>query len=124
MTTPLPAFVFWLCGASAMLLIALAVPLWLGRIPPNRLYGARFAATLDTADVWYAINARAGRNLACIGASYLVLIGALALNAAWNRFAPLLAITAVFLAALIANTIILRRAAVRLAGTRRRQRSR
>lgn len=107
-----------------MLLIALAVPLWLRRIPPNLLYGARFASTLESPTTWYAVNARAGRNLTLIGAAYLVLIGVLAVEPALQGAAPLLGVTILFLVALIANTVVMRSAARRLGGAGAHERSR
>lgn len=46
--------------AAAALIIALAVPLALRKVPPNPLYGARFRASMASADAWYAINRYAG----------------------------------------------------------------
>ena len=57
-----PAFVVVICFASGLLLIAAGIPLWLGRVPPNALYGVRFASTLSDDGIWYEINARCGRN--------------------------------------------------------------
>jgi uncharacterized membrane protein len=99
------------------LLVALALPLWFRRIPPNWFYGARFAATLKSRDVWYAINARAGRNLVLIGAGYLLLVCALAIDPRLNSAAALLGVTTAFVATLIVNTIVLRRATERLTRT-------
>lgn len=124
MMQPLPAFVFWLCGGSGLLLIALALPLWLRRVPPNGLYGARFGSALADPQVWYAINARAGRNLAVIGAVYLILVAAIAVIPSWNRAAWLLGVTALLVLALIGNTIRLGKAASRLQTMGARERPR
>jgi hypothetical protein len=111
----IPTFVFWLCGASGILIIALALPLWLRRVPPNVLYGARFAGTLATPEVWYLVNARAGRELALIGAVYLIAICALAANPVWRGPVPLLFVTGGLIVSLVSNTIRLSRFATRLA---------
>jgi hypothetical protein len=46
----------------AAVFTALGVPLARRRIPPNGWYGLRIAATLSDEDVWYEMNARAGRH--------------------------------------------------------------
>jgi len=40
----------------SVLLIALAVPLLCGCVPPNRLYGFRTPQTLRDPEVWYSVN--------------------------------------------------------------------
>jgi uncharacterized membrane protein len=52
-----------------ILLAVLSIPLALGWVPPNRLYGFRVPATLRTDAVWYAINRRFGREWIVIGAA-------------------------------------------------------
>jgi uncharacterized membrane protein len=44
----------------AALVAALAVPLALKLVPPNRLYGFRTAATLADREVWFRVNRVAG----------------------------------------------------------------
>ncbi len=58
-------------GFSA-LLVVLGLPLALGKVPPNSLYGFRTPATQADPDLWYPVNARTGQDL--IGAG-LVLAG-------------------------------------------------
>jgi hypothetical protein len=53
--------------ASGILLSVLSVPLILGRVPPNPLYGFRVASTLDNPDLWYAVNRYSGRRLLVVG---------------------------------------------------------
>ncbi len=43
--------------ACAAVFVALAVPLILGRVPPNRIYGYRTRATLSDERIWYKANA-------------------------------------------------------------------
>ena len=113
--TPIPAFVVVICFASGVLLIALGIPLWLRRIPRNALYGVRFASTLSDDRIWYEINALCGRALVGIGVGYLVLLtGALLFGHSWIMPLRLLGPTVVLIVALIANTIVLNRAAARL----------
>ena len=61
------------------LMILVALPLALRRIPPNRWYGLRIPATFADRQVWYEANARMGRNLAWLGAVLLVVALALTL---------------------------------------------
>jgi SdpI/YfhL protein family len=48
---------------SGILLAALSVPLIIGRIPPNGLYGFRVRKTLQHPEIWYPVNAFAGKRL-------------------------------------------------------------
>ncbi|MBN2556482.1 MAG: SdpI family protein [Anaerolineales bacterium] len=48
---------------SGILLALLGVPMALGRVEPNSLYGFRVRATLDDAELWYPANRYAGRRL-------------------------------------------------------------
>jgi uncharacterized membrane protein len=106
---PIPAFVIVICFISALLLIAVGIPLWLRRVPPNPLYGARFRSTLSDEAVWYEINARAGRNLVGIGAMYLaLLIVALVFARSWSMPIRLLGPTVILVVGLIINTIVLK----------------
>ena len=120
MTEPqVPTFVVVVCFASALLLIAAGIPLWLRRIPRNALYGVRFASTLADDRIWYDINARCGRALVGIGVGYLMLLtGALLFGHSWIVPLRLLGPTIVLVIALIVNTILLRRAAARLVTAR------
>jgi hypothetical protein len=114
MMQPLSALIFCLCCGSGMWMVALALPLWLRRVPPNAVYGARFASTLADPQVWYTINARAGRNLALLGASYSIVVGAIAAIPSWNHAASLLGATTLLVIVLIANAVRLSTAASRL----------
>jgi len=38
------------------LLVLLAIPLWLQKIPPNGLYGFRVKKTMENEKTWYAVN--------------------------------------------------------------------
>lgn len=57
---------------TGLAIMALAVPLMLRRIPPNPLYGLRVPATFADPDVWYAANARSGRELLAYGAAIVL----------------------------------------------------
>jgi hypothetical protein len=66
MTTFLLLFIA--CGAA---LIAMSVPLVLGRVPPNQLYGFRVRRTLAQPEIWYPANRYSGQLGAALG---LILI--------------------------------------------------
>ncbi len=48
-------------------LMAISIPLALGKVPPNILYGFRVRATLEHADLWYPTNRYAGQRLFVVG---------------------------------------------------------
>jgi uncharacterized membrane protein len=58
---------FTILGLS-LVLILLAIPLALGKVPPNVVYGFRTRATLSSEETWYDANAYFGRRLivACL----------------------------------------------------------
>ena len=58
----------------SVLISLLGVPLAMGRVPPNPLYGFRTPATQADPRLWYAVNARTGQDL--VGAGLLLGIGA------------------------------------------------
>jgi uncharacterized membrane protein len=67
-------FPFVLVGA---VLIAVAIPMWLRRVPPNPLYGLRVPATFADPWVWYEANAASGRDLIVNGVLLIVVAVAL-----------------------------------------------
>jgi hypothetical protein len=58
--------------ASGVLLILLAIPLILRKIPPNPLYGFRVQWTLNDPELWYSVNAYSGKWIALVGASSIL----------------------------------------------------
>jgi|SRR6185295_12667824 len=56
-----------------LLLIALALPLYLRKMPPNAWYGLRVSATFADEGVWYEANAQAGRDLIRLGVLQLLV---------------------------------------------------
>jgi hypothetical protein len=53
--------------AAGLLLCGLAVPLILGKIGPNPLYGFRVQQTLENPAIWYPVNAYSGKALLAVG---------------------------------------------------------
>jgi hypothetical protein len=47
-------------AAVGLLIVGLSIPLIVGLIPPNRLYGFRTAKTRSDPWIWYAVNRVAG----------------------------------------------------------------
>jgi uncharacterized membrane protein len=52
---------------GGLLLAGLSVPLILHKIPPNGLYGFRIRSTLENPQLWYKVNAYAGRHFLVVG---------------------------------------------------------
>ncbi len=55
-----------------LLMIVLALPLILGKVPPNTWYGFRIRLTLDYPKIWYPANRRAGWLLLIVGVVNIV----------------------------------------------------
>lgn len=72
--------------ATAFVLIAFAIPLWMRRMPPNRFYGVRTRATLADETLWYDANARCGQDL--LGAGLVLLVAIVVIDAIGARWAP------------------------------------
>lgn len=57
----------WIISGSFLLTaaigIALSIPLWLGKIPPNRVTGFRVEATLADPVLWYKVNTALGLDM-------------------------------------------------------------
>jgi uncharacterized membrane protein len=70
--TWLPTYLWVMQLSTGLLLIALAVPLILGKIGPNPWYGFRVRRTLEDPAVWYKANAYAGKAL--IGLSVAMIV--------------------------------------------------
>jgi uncharacterized membrane protein len=56
-----------LLASVGLLLVLIAIPMLLRRIPPNAFYGLRVPATFADEWVWYEANALAGRDLVALG---------------------------------------------------------
>ncbi len=59
-------------GLAGLIILALGVPLFLGKVPPNSLYGLRTDKTLENEEVWYRGNRFAGAALVVAGALILL----------------------------------------------------
>jgi uncharacterized membrane protein len=63
---------FLVVGAMFVLI---SIPLWLGKIPPNRLYGVRIRKAFESTELWYKVNALGGGIMILYGA-IMVFVGA------------------------------------------------
>ncbi len=66
-----------LFGGVGLLFIALGVPLFQERVPPNSTYGFRTAKSLSDPKIWYEINHIQGRDLLIAGV--LITLGSAAM---------------------------------------------
>jgi hypothetical protein len=57
---------------SGLLLVGLSIPLIMGKIKPNGLYGFRVNATMENPALWYAVNTYAGWRLLATGVATVV----------------------------------------------------
>jgi SdpI/YfhL protein family len=64
--------------ASGALLAGLSIPLILGKIPPNGAYGFRVKKTMENPEIWYPVNAYAGKWLLGIGLAIAFVAAVLA----------------------------------------------
>lgn len=65
----------YMIGASVLLV--LSVPLILGKIPPNPIYGFRTAKTRSDPKIWYPVNGALGKGLLGAALAILATTGAL-----------------------------------------------
>ncbi|MGC8667416.1 MAG: SdpI family protein [Chthonomonadales bacterium] len=73
-----------ICIAGGTLILILGIPLTLGRIPRNGIYGFRTAKTLASDEAWYPANRFAGGQMIRAGAEIVAL--SLALLAMWRTY--------------------------------------
>lgn len=76
MTNQLPATLLFISiVVVATVLGGLAVPLVLGKIGPNVIYGFRTERTLSNPEIWYIANAFAGKlSIVCSSIMYVLAI--------------------------------------------------
>src|SRR5712691_11581911 len=64
-----------LFGIVGIVFIALGVPLFQERVPPNSWYGCRTTKSLSDKEIWFAVNRVTGKDMIVIG--IVVIISAL-----------------------------------------------
>ncbi len=74
-----------------LVLIVVSIPLVMGVVPPNWIYGLRTTKTMSNPQIWYEANRHAGANLIAAGIWTMVLCGAIVgrFGAKANAFLPL-----------------------------------
>jgi uncharacterized membrane protein len=114
-----PPVVMPLCVVSGIALIGLGIPLYRRRVPPNALYGVRLRSTLDDDELWYDVNARAGRDFIVIGTAFLVALGvAQTIGRAWDPVVRILVPLVLLVFGLMIETIAIVRLANRMSAGR------
>ena len=63
---------FILYVGGSLMLVALSIPMWTGKVRPNGWYGFRVKQTLENPRLWYAVNRHAGKRLFVTGAGTLL----------------------------------------------------
>ena len=54
---------------SGVVLAVVSVPLMMGKIPPNGLYGFRVRKTMEHPEIWYPVNKYGGERLLILARS-------------------------------------------------------
>ncbi len=75
----------WTSLGLGLLLILMALPLLLKKVPPNEWYGLRVPATLQNQQVWYAANTWMAKRMIVVGVVIIlggVMVTRLPLNLA------------------------------------------
>jgi hypothetical protein len=106
-------FLLILFIVSGFGLAVLSVPLILGKIPPNGLYGFRVRKTMEHPEIWYPVNQYAGKWFFTAGisiiASAILLIFIPGIPLEMYSLAVLAAFVIIFTGALIASFRFLNR---------------
>jgi uncharacterized membrane protein len=100
--------VYALFGLTGLLLIGVSVPMLLGWVPPNRLYGFRTSKTLSDARIWYEANRLSGA-AGIVAGALMVAITAVGAALGWPLvFAPI-AVFSLAIGVLVYSLIVERR---------------
>jgi len=117
----MPQVTMPICLGVSALVILLAIPLARRRIPPNRWYGFRVAATFADREVWFETNAQAGRDLIALGV--LLTLVALVLPLLTPVISPQLQLL-LYALVLVAGSVVITVRGLRLASRLLAQRRR
>jgi len=58
---------------AAVAMIGFGLPMWFGRVAPNPIYGFRTPRTNANPEIWYPVNAMAGRDMVIAGIAIALL---------------------------------------------------
>jgi hypothetical protein len=56
---------------SGVILVALSIPMIMGKVAPNDIYGFRVPDTMNNPRIWYAVNAYSGKWLLITGLIFI-----------------------------------------------------
>jgi hypothetical protein len=99
----------WRLIASCVAIAAISIPLILGMVPPNGVYGFRTSVTRSSTGIWYSANAFMG--WALLGAAVVSAGAVAALPSTAKRWLLLATFLAPVLAAVLASFMYLERLA-------------
>ena len=102
----------WLVVLTSLLVIGLAVPMLLKRVPPNDFYGFRTEKTMSSAALWYEANHMAAVNLIAAGLASIaicIFTGVLVRNWLWRFSIDFWAMIALILGSVVVSLLQLRR---------------
>jgi uncharacterized membrane protein len=85
-----------------LLLIGLAIPMYLGKVKMNKVYGARFKKSFESDENWYKINKYAGK-LMIICSIPIVVLGVLSFFITFNIITLILYVILLIVLVLIAT---------------------
>jgi len=88
---------------QGLLFIILGIPLWLGKIAPNGIYGFRTGKTLSDPRIWYAVNRVCGIDF-CIAGS-VIISGSLLLHIILASYDPSIVLYANFTLVIVALAV-------------------
>src|SRR6185436_9334782 len=94
---------------ACAVLAVVSVPMILGKVPPNPLYGFRTRLTLSNPDIWYPANAFSGRALLVAAAVSLALLWLLPDEILTRPWVPLETFIVPLLGSVVASFLYLRR---------------
>ncbi len=90
-------------GLFGLVILVLGIPLYLGKVPPNSLYGLRTRKTLENKEIWYRANRFAGLVLV-LGGGVVLLAWALVPRSAFEGPWGLAILLGVVVLALVLST--------------------
>ena len=99
-------FTMILMAGTGLLFVGLAIPLIMGKIPPNPTYGFRVAKTMSNPDIWYPANRYCGWTMLAAGVVTSVAAVVLALIKDLNLFLYVMICVGIMSTALIVAAVM------------------
>jgi uncharacterized membrane protein len=66
-------FLVILLASIGLLMVVLAIPMIIQKVPPNSWYGVRIKETIDNPDIWYPTNTHIGYLLLIYGILVIIM---------------------------------------------------